>query len=52
MWLNLHAGGVGNSLYPYGLELADWKLSLGACQPHAVQSAGLNDDGIGRDGAQ
>ena len=56
MWfdlsLNGNSNGVGNALYLHGLELADGKPSCWTCQPDAQQMAGLNHNGIGRDGAQ
>ncbi len=56
MWSNLsingNSNGVGNALYPHGLELADRKPSRRTCQPDPEQLPRLNDDGIGRDGAQ
>jgi hypothetical protein len=45
-------GGSANALHAYSLELADRKPSRWTCQPDAEQLAGLNHDGIGRDGAQ
>lgn len=45
-------GGGKNAFHAHGLELAEYKPSRWTCQPVAIQSAWLNDDGISRDGAQ